>query len=331
MFPKKIVFFLVLSLLFIRTNTAFSKEKGKSVLTILTQQGILNKNLIDKFEQKYHCYVRTELASRDNDFEPKMRAKFRPYDLVIANEEVLEKLFLSKLLNPLPKTFLSLQKESPLAHQGTGHNNENYFIPLAADPLGLIMNTRELKQTKGITWNYLINTDQNPKIRQRIHATSHIRIHLLIASLATEQKDPYTELMASSPIIPWLKKLKRQNFLGEQNPIMSLLSHQALVAVSFYSDYLYLQRFEADYSFVIPKPKTYYSRVGMALPTTSTQQILGQELFRYLAEHRTDLEKQSQLVSLESHQFYGSDTSTWMSPNWEFHLSKKTLRVLKKI
>jgi spermidine/putrescine-binding protein len=304
----------------------------KPTINVLTYMHTLDPALVAKFEEANNANVRVDFVGSRNAFEAQFRAGLRTYDVLVADERILEKLYLSKLIRTLPNESASKNNINfPLFQRSKVNEDGLSYLPLFADPLVIAFNTKNSKVTQPVTWDILIHIDENPYWRQRIFVSPSYKSQFLIALLATQ-----TIITPQSWYIPesttrWFKQLRLQNANTDLPLELAFLGNKISAAVVFYSDYLRLKRVISNLDFVIPTSSTYYDRISVGWGANSVQENLSKNFIKYIYDNREHLSKNLNMLSLNSTNFKNSETKNWILYEDDIPLPKKIENILKDL
>ena len=292
----------------------------------------LDPSLIANFEIENKSNVRVDFVGSRGEFETHLRGGLRSYDIIIADERILEKLSLERLLRYIPDEInTKIAEKNPLYTRSKINEDGKAYLPLYADPLGIAYIKENTQLPSKISWDVLIETDLNPYWRQRIYVSPSYKTQFLISLLATDK-----EITSSSWFIPesttkWFKQLRLQNANTDLPLELAFLGQKISAAVIFYSDYLRLKRVVPGLDFVIPSQSTYYDRISVGWASNSVQENLAKKFIQYIYKERKNCAKNVHMLSLETLNFLNSDTHNWILYEDDIPLPKKIEGILKDL
>ncbi|MES2615448.1 MAG: hypothetical protein V4591_08540, partial [Bdellovibrionota bacterium] len=246
----------------------------KPTINVLSTMHTLDPTLIAHFEEENKLNVRVDFVGSRNEFEAHMRAGLRTYDVVVADERILEKLSLERLLRSLPDEYVSpADNKSPLCKRSKINEDGRAYLALFTDPLGIAYRINQSNIVYPVNWDILIHTEENPYWRQRIAISPSYKSQFLLALLATQ-----TEITPSSWFIPesatkWFKQLRLQNANTDLPIELAFLGDKVSAAVTFYSDFLRAKRVVPGLDFVVPTQSTYFDRISVGWASSSMQEV----------------------------------------------------------
>ena len=304
----------------------------KPTINVLTTMNTLDPTLIAKFETENKANVRVDFVGSRSEFEAHLRAGLRTYDLVVADERILEKLYLERLLRSLPDEDINkVNDQYPLYKRSKINEDGASYAALFANPLGIAYSKENSVIDYPISWDILIHINNNPYWRQRIFISPSYKSQFLLALLAT-QKD----ISAQSWFIPetttkWFKQLRLQNANIDLPLELAFLGDKISAAVIFYSDYLRLKRVLPELEFIVPAQSTYYDRISVGWGSNSAQEVLSKKLLKFLSDNREELSKDVNMLSLNTLNFKKSDTHNWILYEDDIPLPKRIENILKDL
>jgi spermidine/putrescine-binding protein len=304
----------------------------KPTLNVLTSLHTLNYELISKFESENNVNIRVDFVGGREEFEPVLKAGLRTYDVVVADERILEKLYISRIIRTIPEdskpTFPvnnALYKRSKMTEDGTG------YLPLFVDPMGIAYNKQNSTIPNPVTWDVLIQTDENPYWRQRVYLPQSAKILFFLSLMATKK-----ELNPQSWFIPetttrWFKELSLQNANTDLPLEYAFLGDKTSAAVLFYSQYLRLQKVVNNIDFVVPQQNTFFDRISVGWCSNSAQEGLSKKLIKFLYSHSNNISQKAGMISLSATEFKQSPTKNWVLFEDDIPLPKKIENILKDL
>lgn len=304
----------------------------KPTINVLTTMNTLSPALVSNFESENKLNVRVDFVGSREEFETFIRSGLRAYDVIIADERILEKLSLSRLLRSLPDSSIVKQNNKyPLTKRSKINEDGAAYLPLYIDPLGIAYNSLQSKIKYPVSWDILIQTDDNPFWRQRVTLPSSYKSQFLLALLATEKEISSNTWFIPEPTTKWFKQLKLQNANTDLPLELAYLGNYVSASVLFYSEYLRLKKTVPSIEFAIPSKSTYYDRLSVGWSSNSVQEALSKKFIRYLYDNRDFLVKNSGLLSIETLTFDHSNTSGWILYEDDIPLPKKVDNILKDL
>ena len=302
-------------------------------INVLTTMHTLDPKIVSAFEAENKVNVRVDFVGSRNEFENRLRSGLRAYDIVIADERVLERLSLEKLLRSLPDEDKSKTDNDsyPLYKRSKLNEDGSSYLSLFVDPMGIAYLNENSTLPNPVDWDILIQTDQNPYWRQRVYLPPSYKNQFLLALLATKK-----ELTPSSWFIPetttkWLKQLRLQNANIDLPLELAFLGNKISAAVLFYSNYLHLKRVVPGLNFVVPKDNTYYDRVSVGWASNSVQEGMSKKFIHYLFKNRDSLAQATHLLPLETLNFRESETKNWILYEDDVPLPKRIDNILRDL
>lgn len=285
MFLQKLI--LPIFFLFISFSVQAKTETSvKQSLNVMTYMGILDKDLISKFEKENNVFVRVDFVINPSDFAARIKSHMRVYDVMISNQQVSDTLSQANILRDIS--------------------------PLWIDPVGIAYDGQVSKIQQPFSWESLIQPDLNPYWRQRIVTTGlSSKEQLMIALLETKEK--MTTIKSKLPITTqkWMDALKKQSVDLAYPMELAFLGNKISAAAVFYSDYLRLKRVVPYLEFAVPVEGTFYNKISAAVVASSFQENLSKKLIDFLIKNRKEFSLKNQLVNLDLNQFKGSDLKNW--------------------
>jgi spermidine/putrescine-binding protein len=304
----------------------------KPTINVLTMMHTLDPALVANFENENKTNVRVDFVGSRSEFESHIKSGLRTYDIIIADERILEKLFLNRLLRSLPDEDIpKIDNKYPLYKRSKINEDGAAYLPLFVNPLGIAYNQAHSTITYPVSWDILIRPDKNPYWRQRIFVSPSYKSQFLLALLATQK-----EITASSWFIPeattkWFKQLKLENANTDLPLELAFLGDKISAAVIFYSYYLRIKKVVPGLDYTIPTQSTYYDRVSVGWASSSAQEVLAKKLIQFLYSNRENLAKNLNMLSLNTLNFKRSDTHAWVLYEDDIPLPKKIENILKDL
>lgn len=304
----------------------------KPTLNVLTSLHTLNHGLISQFESENNVNIRVDFVGGREEFEPVLRAGLRTYDVVVADERILEKLYLSRIIRTLPDESKDLAlPNSGLFKRSKMNEDGSAYLPLFADPMGIAYNKENSNIPTPVSWDVLVQTEDNPYWRQRVYLPQSPKILFFLALMATQK-----ELNPQSWFIPesttrWFKQLSLQNANTDLPLEYAFLGDKTSAAVIFYSQFIRLHKVVHNIDFVVPQQNTFFDRISVGWCSNSVQEALSRKLIKYLAIHRNDIAKKSEMISLDAKEFKQSPTNNWVLFEDDIPLPKKIENILKDL
>lgn len=329
-YPYFILFYSFIFVLFPQVARA---QQNQITLNVLAPMGLLDAKVVQKFESENRVNVYVEFVGNRAEYESKLRAGLRTYDVVIADERTLEKLYLNRLIRILNDALVPpLDKAHPLTKRTKLNPEGNAFIPFLADPMGIAYREKNSKVTEPVSWNILITPNENPFWRQRIFVSNHPKQQLLLALLVSKKEISPSSAFIPEPTLQWLKQLRLQNVNIKNTPLeLAFLGNQISAAVVFYSDYLRYRKVVPNLRFVVPEEATYYTRYGLGWPETSLQEALAKKLIEHLYKNKEQIAKKSQLLDINSDTYGNTPIKNWSLYDDDAPLPKRIDNTLKEM
>lgn len=283
-FTKRILFW---SLLFLPSFFATAAPQiSKPTLNVMTYLGLLDKTIVSKFEEENRVNLRVEFMTNSLDFSARIKSHMRAYDVMIANQQVLDSFVQSNIV----------------------HNT----IPLWKDPIGIAYDSRVSKFEKPVSWTHLISPDENPYWRQRVFASGlSPREDLMIALLVTNEKLSSLKSKTPSKTQVFMDALKQQSITFSYPTELAFLGNNISAAVVFYSDFLRMKKTVPFLDFRIPQEGTFYTTIGAACVGSSFQENLSKKFVAFLNEHRRELSQKNHLADFDSTMFNQTQVTNW--------------------
>ncbi|NBX16181.1 MAG: extracellular solute-binding protein [Proteobacteria bacterium] len=282
------------------------------VLNILTQTQRLDSALVQEFETTRKVSVRVEFVSSGTDYESRIRALPQSWDLVIADEQKLINLSLSKILRSLPESLSIPPDGEGLERRSRANQDGRTYLNLMADPLGVIFLKNTLQDSAAVRWNWLVEPSLNPLWRSRLALFSDDRMNLLTAAVATGFKLPADENSETGALAAWLEKAQLQGRMTTLSAaIPKFLTGKFAVGLAWQSDYLHAFQYVRNLGFTVPAEGTYVERIGIGLVSDSRNEQLAVDFIKFMSERRNQLAKSRGLLPLTGHPFAAIPASGW--------------------
>lgn len=307
----------------------------KPVLNLLAPQGVISPKLISQFEDDYHCNVRIEFVGSRYEYESRLRAGLRNYDAVIADERILQRLYLLRQLRSLNDdvNFSANQASKyPLQARSRLNMDGRSYVTLMVDPMGIVYNKRNFTNKQSVpAWDWLINPDEFPFWRQRVFVSNFPKHQLLIALLATGKEITSSSWFIPEPTVKWLQSLKLQSAIIDYPLELALLGNKIEAAVVFRSDYMKLRKVVPDLKFVVPNKVTYYDRIGVAIVSDTVQEALAQNFIKFLNSKKENIIVNESYISYNVINYEGSATKNWVAYDDEIPIPRRIENILNDI
>ncbi|WP_161597547.1 substrate-binding domain-containing protein [Fluviispira multicolorata] len=302
----------------------------KPILNVLAPMGVLSPKIVSQFEEETHTNVRVEFIGSRYEYDSRLRAGLRNYDVIIADERNLQRLSLQRLLRSLTDDSISIvNPKFPLDQRSKLNLDGRSYVTLLIDPMGIAYKRKSfsLKQNQ-INWDLLINPDENPYWRQRVFVSNSPKHQLLIALLATGKEITSTSWFIPEASLKWLQNLKLQSTNIDYPLELAFLGNKIEAAVVFRSEYLKLKKVVPDLKFMIPANVTYYDRMGASLVADTVQESLAQSFVKFLKIKRDSLISNENFLSYKVQSFEGSSTKNWILYDDDFPLPRRIENIL---
>lgn len=316
---------------FLLTQTSRAAE-FKPILNLLAPIGILSPKIISQFEEQTKTHIRVEFVGSRFEFESRLRAGLRSYDVVIADERVLQRLFLSRLLRSLNDEIVSLSSNNPslpLQMRSRLNVDGRSYLTLLVDPMGIVFNKKKFPlKVEQPSWNWLISPDKIPFWRQRVYVSNIPKQQLLIALLATGKELSASSWFIPEPTMKWLQKLKLQSANIDYPLELAFLGNKIEAATVFRSDYLKIKKVVLDLKFVVPNDITYYDRLGIGIVSDTAQEVLAQNFIKFLYKNKNSLINNENYLLTNIVKYDGQDVKNWILYDDELPLSKRIENIL---
>lgn len=314
-------------------SSSTQAQQNQPTLNVLVPMGLLDAKVVEKFETENRANIYVDFVGSRHEYESKLRAGLRAYDVVIADERTLEKLYLNRLIRILNDTLIPpTDKAHPLTKRSKLNPEGNAFIPFLVDPMGIIYSEKNSKITSPVSWDVLIKPEENPFWRQRIFIGNEPKKLLLLALLVSKKEILPSSAFIPEPTMSWLKQLRLQNTNIQNTPLeLAFLGNQVSAAVVFYSDYLRYKKVVPNLHFVVPQETTYYTRYGMGWPETSIQEPLAKKFIEHIYKNKEQIAKKSQLLDIDSAVYEKASIQDWVRYDDDVPLPKRIDSFLKEM
>ncbi|MEN9824426.1 MAG: hypothetical protein RI953_171 [Pseudomonadota bacterium] len=285
---------------------------AEPVLSILTQTQRLDAALVQEFEASRKLSVRVEFVSSSLDYESKIRSLPHNWDLVIADEQRLVNLSLSKILKNLPEG-VSVPPDVPgLERRARANPDGRTHLNLMADPLGIMFLKKTLTSPGPVSWDWIVNPVSNPLWRSRLALFADERMNLLTAAVATGLKFPVEQMHDAQKVNDWLTQAQLQGRpYSLPSVIPAFLARKIAVGVAWQSDFIQASRYVKNLSFTVPVQGTYFERVGIGLVSDCRNETAALDFIRFIYEKRDVLAQRRGLLPLHAQDFQSSPVSGW--------------------
>lgn len=285
---------------------------NRTVLSVLTQPQRLDAGLVQEYEASRKVSVRVELVTSSLDYDSKIRSLPHNWDLVLADEQRLVHLSLSKMIKPLPET-VAVPADGPgLERRARANPDGRAYLNLMADPLGIMFLSKTLTATGPVGWEWLIRPVFNPLWRSRLVLFADERMNMMTAAAATGLKFPVENPEDARVVKEWLAAAHLQGRpMTTSLAIPSLLAEKSVVSLAWQSDFVQAQRYMKDLSFTVPLRETYVERVGVGLVSDCQSEQLALDFIRFIYERKQTLAQRRGLLSLEVQQFQDNPVAGW--------------------
>lgn len=324
------ILFLSIWLQFFVYGAAF-----KPVLNLLAPQGVLSPKMISQFEDEYHCNVRIEFVGSRYEYESRLRAGLRNYDALLADERILQRLYLQRQLRSLNDDVnfsLNQITKYPLQVRSRLNLDGRSYVTLMADPMGIVFNKRNFNVKQALpSWNWLISPEEFPFWRQRVFVSNFPKHQLLIALLATGKEITSSSWFIPEPTIKWLQNLKLQSVNVDYPLELAFLGNKIEAAVVFRSEYMRLKKVVPDLKFVVPNKVTYFDRIGIAVVSDTVQETLAQNFIKFLNSKRDHLIVNDNYISYNVINYEGSATKNWVAYDDENPIPRRIENILNDL
>lgn len=302
----------------------------KPILNVLVPMGVLSPRAITQFEEESHTNVRVEFVGSRFEYESRLRAGLRNYDVVISDERILQRLYLQRQLRSLTDDIISsVDPTRPLEARSKINADGRSYVTLMVDPMGIAYNKKNFAlKSKFASWDWLISADDNPYWRQRVFVSNFPKHQLLLALLATGKDITSSSWQIPEPTLKWLQNLKLQSAKIDYPLELAFLGNKIEAAVVFRSDYLKLKKVVPDLKFVVPVKITYYDRIGAGIVSDTVQESLAQSFVKYLNHKRASLIVSDNYLNSNILNYEGSLTKNWLSFDDDIPLPRRIENIL---
>ncbi len=304
----------------------------KPTLNLLAPIGVLSPRIISQFEEETHSNVRIEFVGSRFEYESRLRAGLRNYDVVVSDERILQRLYLQRQLRSLNDESIFSRNVSlnyPLQAKSKINVDGRSYLTLMADPMGIALNKKNFMLKHGqVSWDWLISPDENPYWRQRVFVSNFPKHQLLIALLATGKEITTSSWFIPEPTIKWLQSLKLQSANIDYPLELAFLGNKIEAAVIFRSDFLKLKKVVPDLKFAVPNKVTYYDRIGAAIVSDTVQEALAQNFVKFLNHKKDSLIVNENYLSYNTLNYEGSATKNWVPYDDDFPIPRRIESIL---
>jgi len=284
-----------MSLIFILLSF-FTFAEEKLLLTVLSPMDFIPREVIEEF-QKLHpnTMVRFDFVINNATFERSFQNK--RYDLVIADQTILENFLDKKLLLPLKRDALrDVGLEGLVEQKHTFEkNNKNekiFYTSLIVNPLGTIHRSQEdLKPS----WDWLIKP--YPKWRQSIYYDLTAQELMVLSELITNADVDYNDQILPQDCAKWLKSFRLQKINNLTTIIQGFLSGQLKVKVGYGLEYYHLHRIIKNLKFALPKEGTIYRNIGVGILERTKNYREASQLASFLIQKKATIADYSGLLT----------------------------------
>lgn len=285
---------------------------NQPVLNILTQTQRLDPALVKEFEQTRQAAVRVEFVSSPLDFETRIRSLPHSWDLVLADEQRLVALSLSKALRVLPESVPVPGNVSGLERRARANEDGRLFVNLAADPMGFMFLAKTKTNGGPVAWDWIVQPTHNPLWRSRVALFADDRLNLMAAAVATGLTVPLGQESDARKIQQWLTQAELQGRAASFNEVVpQFLAEKQVVGLVWQSDYLNARRYIKGLAFSVPTSGTYVERLGIGLVSDSRNDVLAADFIKFIHERRDQLAQRRGLLPLHTQEFEGSPVKNW--------------------
>ncbi|APJ03794.1 hypothetical protein [Silvanigrella aquatica] len=325
-------FFVLVFLIIL--NFSANSAAFKPVLNLLAPIGVLSPKVIAQFEEESRSNVRIEFVGSRYEYESRLRAGLRNYDVVISDERVLQRLFLQRQLRSLNDEAIfsgTINATYPLQSKSRLNLDGRSYLTLMADPMGIAFNKKNFVLKRGqVSWDWLINPDENPYWRQRVFVSNFPKHQLLLALLATSKEITTSSWFIPEPTLKWLQSLKLQSANIDYPLELAFLGNKIEAAVIFRSDYLKLKKVISDLKFVVPAKVTYYDRMGVGIVSDTVQEPLAQSFVKFLNRRKENLIVNENFLNFNTLNFEGSATKNWVLYDDDIPIPRRIENILNE-
>ncbi len=323
-------FFIFLSLLL--SFSAYGAAY-KPILNVLAPLGLFSQKLIAQFEEEGTAHVRIEFVGSRFEYETRLRSGLRNYDVVVADERVLQKLFLQRQLRSFENDgIIKKQNPSHLEVYSKLNFEAKAYVPLLVDPMGIAYNKKNFMLKKNqASWEWLISIKENPFWRQKIFVSNSPKHQLLLALLATGKEISSSSWQIPDTTLKWLQKLKLQSAQIDFPLELAFLGNKIEAAVVLRSKYLKLKKIVTNLKFAVPLNVTFYDRIAVAVVSDTVQDTLAQNFIKFLYQKKDQLITNDNFLSLNTKVFEGSYTKNWVFYDDDNPLPRRIENILNEL
>jgi ABC-type molybdate transport system substrate-binding protein len=304
----------------------------KPILNLLAPIGVLSPKIISQFEEETHTNVRIEFVGSRFEYESRLRAGLRNYDVVVSDERILQRLYLQRQLRTLNDDSIfsgNVLTNYPLQAKSRINPDGRSYLTLMVNPMGIAFNKRNFSlKNAQVTWDWLISPDDNPYWRQRVFVSNFSKHQLLLALLATGKEITTSSWFIPDPTLKWLQRLKLQSANIDYPLELAFLGNKIEAAVVFRSDFLKLKKVVPDLKFVVPSKVTYYDRIGVAVVSDTVQESLAQNFVKFLNHKKDSLIVNENYLSNSILNFEGSSTKYWVPYDEDIPIPRRIENIL---
>ena len=299
-------------------------------LSVLAPRGVLSYKVVKLFEDQHNVNVRVEFVSNSSEYETRLRASPFGWDLVVANQQRINKLYFSRLVRALPNV-LGKGEENSHARTGLATELQNVSLPLLIDPLVIYWSQEVVKNNVMLgSWSTLSDFVAHPLLRNRIDLPENVQAQFIVAGVKANyflQKDDEALRQALS----WLKVVRAQAKNQGLPRSQRLLSKKVVAGGAWLSEVLQLKNVAKNVSYAVPKEGTVFERIVVAAAAESTNEKLAEQLMQHMQKHRAGLANRTGYLSV-----LAAEPSSFSMENWRYieevlPLEKSALAALEKI
>lgn len=131
--------------IFLLAGLALWGCSARPTLYLVNWGDYMDPDLIDRFEEEYHCKVNEKIATSNEAIASVLEAAASPYDLAVPSEYMVQKLIQLELIVPIDFTRLenwdSVTVVPKLEELFTATGIADYVVPYAWGTLGVMYNT----------------------------------------------------------------------------------------------------------------------------------------------------------------------------------------------
>lgn len=303
----------------------------KPILNILAPIEVMSPKIISQFEEDNQCNVRIEFVGSRYEYESRLRAGLRNYDLVISDERILQRLFIQRQLRTLNDDAAFSGNASgkyPLQMKSRINSDGHAYVTLMADPMGVAYNKKNFSLKGQPTWDWLISPDEIPFWRQRVFVSNFPKHQLLLALLATGKEITTSSWFIPEPTLKWLQSLKLQSANIDYPLELAFLGNKIEAAVVFRSDFLRLRKVVPDLKFIVPVKVTYFDRIGIAIVSDTVQEVLAQNFIKFLNLKKDNLIVNENYLGYNVLNYEGSSTKNWVPYDDDIPIPRRIENIL---